>query len=142
VAVSKKRLTDLMIFFEEQRATLVKRADSAAGKDSGWMAPPEAQLKALRIRALKWEDDCCTGVSERGYQLLECETVTKGPSILGVAGGKVIEVPHGDEIPPQVVRMQEKGDIYGVTDAVYHQRVADSRVAAGMRGAAAGGLED
>jgi hypothetical protein len=39
----------------------------------------------------------CAGVSERGYQLLECETVRKGPSILGVAGGKVIEVPHGDE---------------------------------------------
>ena len=39
----------------------------------------------------------CAGVSERGYQLLECETVRKGPSILGVAGGKVIELPHGDE---------------------------------------------
>ena len=39
----------------------------------------------------------CAGISERGFQLLECETVRNGPSILGVAGGKVIEVPHGDE---------------------------------------------
>jgi hypothetical protein len=29
----------------------------------------------------------CTGLSEQGYQMLECETVRLGPPILGVVGG-------------------------------------------------------
>jgi hypothetical protein len=37
------------------------------------------------------------GISDRAYELLTCETIRAGPTVLGVAGGKTITVPHGEE---------------------------------------------
>ncbi len=37
------------------------------------------------------------GISDRAYELLMCETIRAGPTVLGVAGSKTIMVPHGEE---------------------------------------------
>jgi hypothetical protein len=57
VAVSKKRLTDLTLYFEEQRATLGKREDSETSSDVSGTAPSEA-LQKKYCESGCWADDC------------------------------------------------------------------------------------
>lgn len=51
------------------------------------------------VNLLTFYDSGCTGasISTKAKSALQCETVREGPTILNVAGGKTVKIPHGDE---------------------------------------------